>query len=73
MSADSGTGAGGVDAVGGGCAGQAVIRVCDNGPGLTNPANVFVPFYTTKPEGSGIGLVLAQQIAAGAWGGGGAV
>ena len=46
-------------------AGQAVVRVCDNGPGLTNPANVFVPFYTTKPEGSGIGLVLAQQIAAG--------
>ncbi len=44
---------------------QAVVKVCDNGPGLTNPANVFVPFYTTKPEGSGIGLVLAQQIAAG--------
>ncbi len=39
------------------------VQVVDNGPGLTNPANLFVPFYTTKPEGSGIGLVLAQQIA----------
>jgi nitrogen fixation/metabolism regulation signal transduction histidine kinase len=41
-----------------------VLAVRDNGPGLTNPANLFVPFYTTKPSGSGIGLVLAQQIAA---------
>ena len=39
------------------------IRIRDNGPGLMNPSNLFVPFYTTKPEGSGIGLVLAQQIA----------
>ena len=44
---------------------QVVVAVRDNGAGLTNPANVFVPFYTTKPEGSGIGLVLAQQIAVG--------
>jgi signal transduction histidine kinase len=42
---------------------HAIIRIRDNGPGLLNPANIFVPFYTTKPEGSGIGLVLAQQIA----------
>ncbi len=42
---------------------QVALQIVDNGPGLTNPANLFVPFYTTKPEGSGIGLVLAQQIA----------
>jgi two-component system nitrogen regulation sensor histidine kinase NtrY len=40
-----------------------VIAVLDNGPGLTNAGNLFVPFYTTKPGGTGIGLVLAQQIA----------
>jgi nitrogen fixation/metabolism regulation signal transduction histidine kinase len=39
------------------------ITVLDNGPGLTNAGNLFVPFYTTKPSGTGIGLVLAQQIA----------
>ncbi|MCI0617595.1 ATP-binding protein, partial [bacterium] len=33
------------------------------GPGIANPANVFVPFFTTKPGGSGIGLVLCRQIA----------
>src|SRR5882757_6845386 len=42
---------------------QIILHIRDNGPGLTNPANLFVPFYTTKPEGSGIGLGLAQQIA----------
>ena len=35
----------------------------DNGLGIDNPSNLFVPFYTTKPLGSGIGLVLVQQIA----------
>jgi two-component system nitrogen regulation sensor histidine kinase NtrY len=40
-----------------------VLTIDDNGPGLGNPANVFVPFYTTKPAGSGIGLVLSRQIA----------
>jgi len=39
-----------------------VLTIEDNGPGLTNPGNVFVPFYTTKPQGSGIGLVLSRQI-----------
>jgi nitrogen fixation/metabolism regulation signal transduction histidine kinase len=40
-----------------------VITIEDNGPGLMNPSNAFVPFYTTKPDGSGIGLVLSRQIA----------
>ncbi len=35
----------------------------DEGPGLSNTANLFVPFFTTKPGGSGIGLVLSRQIA----------
>jgi nitrogen-specific signal transduction histidine kinase len=35
----------------------------DEGPGLTSTANLFVPFFTTKPGGSGIGLVLSRQIA----------
>ena len=39
------------------------IFVDDEGPGLPNTANLFVPFFTTKPEGSGIGLVLSRQIA----------
>jgi two-component system, NtrC family, nitrogen regulation sensor histidine kinase NtrY len=39
------------------------IVVEDEGPGLTNPANLFVPFFTTKLGGSGIGLVLSRQIA----------
>jgi nitrogen fixation/metabolism regulation signal transduction histidine kinase len=40
-----------------------VLTIEDNGPGLLNPGNAFVPFYTTKPSGSGIGLVLSRQIA----------
>jgi signal transduction histidine kinase len=40
-----------------------VLTIEDNGPGIGNPANVFVPFYTTKPSGSGIGLVLSRQVA----------
>jgi nitrogen fixation/metabolism regulation signal transduction histidine kinase len=40
-----------------------VLTIADNGPGLANPSNAFVPFYTTKPSGSGIGLVLSRQIA----------
>lgn len=39
------------------------VRVEDEGPGVPETANLFVPFYTTKPEGSGIGLVLSRQIA----------
>jgi nitrogen fixation/metabolism regulation signal transduction histidine kinase len=40
-----------------------VVEVEDEGPGLASSANLFVPFFTTKPQGSGIGLVLARQIA----------
>jgi two-component system nitrogen regulation sensor histidine kinase NtrY len=39
------------------------IAVEDDGPGLASTANLFVPFFTTKAEGSGIGLVLCRQIA----------
>ncbi|MBX3744008.1 MAG: PAS domain-containing protein [Verrucomicrobiae bacterium] len=38
------------------------VRITDTGPGLANPANLFVPFFTTKPGGSGIGLTLCRQI-----------
>lgn len=43
--------------------GQVRVMVDDEGPGVSNPANLFVPFFTTKPGGSGIGLVLCRQIA----------
>lgn len=47
-----------------GRAGQALwLEIEDDGPGLANPANLFVPFFTTKPNGSGIGLILSRQIA----------
>ena len=39
------------------------LWVRDEGPGIANPANLFVPFFTTKPGGSGIGLALCRQIA----------
>jgi two-component system nitrogen regulation sensor histidine kinase NtrY len=39
------------------------IFVQDEGPGIMNTANLFVPFFTTKPDGSGIGLPLSRQIA----------
>ncbi|HSL21646.1 MAG TPA: ATP-binding protein [Vicinamibacterales bacterium] len=44
-------------------AGAFELWVEDDGPGLANTSNLFVPFYTTKPGGSGIGLVLSRQIA----------
>ena len=43
--------------------GQWEVRIQDEGPGLSNTSNLFVPFFTTKPTGSGIGLVLSRQIA----------
>ena len=43
--------------------GTVAVLVEDEGPGLPSSANLFVPFFTTKPQGSGIGLVLSRQIA----------
>lgn len=43
--------------------GSVAIVIEDDGPGVADTANLFVPFFTTKPNGSGIGLVLARQIA----------
>lgn len=43
--------------------GAVEIFVEDDGPGIANLQNIFVPFFTTKPAGSGIGLVLCRQIA----------
>ncbi len=40
-----------------------VIPIKDDGPGLNTDKDPFVPFFTTKPEGSGIGLALSRQIA----------
>jgi two-component system, NtrC family, nitrogen regulation sensor histidine kinase NtrY len=40
-----------------------VVGIEDSGLGIANIENLFVPFYTTKPQGSGVGLALAQQIA----------
>jgi two-component system, NtrC family, nitrogen regulation sensor histidine kinase NtrY len=39
------------------------VFVQDEGHGIANPSNLFVPFFTTKPNGSGIGLALSRQIA----------
>jgi len=39
-----------------------IMNISDNGLGITNKDNIFVPFYTTKKQGSGIGLVLCRQI-----------
>jgi two-component system nitrogen regulation sensor histidine kinase NtrY len=42
---------------------QLEVWVTDDGPGIQNTTNVFVPFFTTKPGGTGIGLALSRQIA----------
>jgi two-component system, NtrC family, nitrogen regulation sensor histidine kinase NtrY len=47
----------------GAAAGTVTIVIEDDGHGVADTANLFVPFFTTKPNGSGIGLVLARQIA----------
>lgn len=41
-----------------------LLQVIDSGPGIANPENLFVPFYTTKQAGAGIGLTLSRQIIA---------
>ena len=38
------------------------LLICDQGAGVSNADNLFVPFYTTKKHGSGIGLVLSRQV-----------
>ncbi|HET7231691.1 MAG TPA: ATP-binding protein [Longimicrobium sp.] len=43
--------------------GPLVLWVEDDGPGVPESANLFVPFFTTKPQGTGIGLALSRQIA----------
>jgi nitrogen fixation/metabolism regulation signal transduction histidine kinase len=42
---------------------QVNVYIQDEGPGIASAANLFVPFFTTKPGGSGIGLALSRQIA----------
>jgi C4-dicarboxylate-specific signal transduction histidine kinase len=44
--------------------GQIIIKMDDNGPGINNEIidNIFIPFFTTKKHGSGIGLPLSRQI-----------
>ncbi len=54
-----------IDGDGGGERRYLAVEIVDQGPGLAATDNLFVPFFTTKPGGSGIGLVLARQIAEG--------
>ncbi len=54
---------GGVEVAWNGTGSFIELAVRDQGPGIANPQNLFVPFFTTKPGGSGIGLVLCRQIA----------
>ena len=46
-----------------GLEGGLLLEVADEGPGIGETANLFIPFFTTKPGGSGIGLALSRQIA----------
>jgi two-component system, NtrC family, nitrogen regulation sensor histidine kinase NtrY len=62
--ADAALETGGGVAIGWTCDGRTLgCWVDDEGAGLPNASNLFVPFFTTKPTGSGIGLVLSRQIA----------
>jgi signal transduction histidine kinase len=42
--------------------GAIVVEVEDDGPGIARTDNLWVPFFTTKPHGTGIGLVLSREI-----------
>jgi signal transduction histidine kinase len=62
--ADAAIGAGGGVSVGWRRDGRTLsVWIDDEGAGLSNASNLFVPFFTTKPGGLGIGLVLSRQIA----------
>ncbi|WP_456968070.1 ATP-binding protein [Luteibacter sp. HA06] len=41
---------------------RVLVEVSDRGPGLPPSGNLFVPFFTTKAHGAGIGLALSRQI-----------
>ena len=41
---------------------KVVIKLLDSGTGITNPENLFVPFYSTKAQGAGIGLVISREL-----------
>lgn len=45
---------------------QVVLQVCDSGSGIpaTQLERIFEPLYTTKPDGTGLGLYIAQEIMA---------
>ena len=43
--------------------GRLEVTVTDDGPGLPDTANLFVPFFTTKPQGTGLGLALSRELA----------
>jgi signal transduction histidine kinase len=53
---------GGVDVSWRKLARQVEIMVADEGQGVSDTHNLFVPFFTTKPGGTGVGLVLCRQI-----------
>lgn len=55
-------GDGGVEITWADCGDEVEVRIRDEGSGLTSTNNLFVPFYTTKPSGSGIGLVFSRQV-----------
>ena len=44
--------------------GEAVIQISDSGSGIAPGADIFAPFYTTKNEGTGLGLIIVRQIIA---------